>query len=78
MGSVVGYWVENKQSAYVVVWGISGREWLSEKDGVQGLVNGNPGMMWGPRQLVVVCKAWKCVDVKVKLITAEVAKGAVV
>lgn len=78
MGSVVGSWVENTQSAYVVVWGILEREWLPEKDRVQGLVNGNPGMMWGPRQLVVVCKAWNCVDVKVKVITVEAAKGAVV
>ena len=36
VGSVVGCWVENKLSAYVVVRGIPEREWLSEKGGVQG------------------------------------------
>ena len=34
VGSVVGCWVENKLSAYVVVRGIPEREWLSEKGGV--------------------------------------------
>lgn len=46
--SLVGCWVENKLSAYVIVRGIPQREWLSEKGGVQGLVEGNPGIMWGP------------------------------
>ena len=57
VGSLVGCWVENKISAYVVVRGIPEREWLSEKGGVQGLVAGNPGIMWGPRQPVVVSRA---------------------
>ena len=65
VGSVVGCWVENKQSAYVVVHGIHEREWLSEKGGVQGLVDGNPGIMWGPRHPVMVNRAWNHVDVKV-------------
>lgn len=65
VGSVVGCWVENKQSAYVVVHGIHERVWLSEKGGVQGLVDGNPGIMWGPRHPVMVNRAWNCVDVKV-------------
>ena len=34
VGSMVGCWVENKLSAYVVVRGIQEREWLSEKGGV--------------------------------------------
>ena len=34
VGSVLGCWVENKLSAYVVVRGIPEREWLSEKGGV--------------------------------------------
>lgn len=78
VGSIVGCWVENKQSACVVVRGILEREWLLEKGGVQGLVEGNSGIMWGPRQPVVVSKGWNCVDVKVELMTAESAKGAVV
>ena len=78
VGSLVGCWVENKLSAYVVVRGIPEREWLSEKGGVQGLVVGNPGIMWGPRQPVVVSRAWNRVDVKMELMTAEAAKGAVV
>ena len=45
VGSLVGCWVDNKVSAYVVVRGIPEREWLSEKGGVQGLVVGNPGIM---------------------------------
>ena len=49
VGSVVGCWVENKLSAYVVVRGIPEREWLSEKGGVQGLIDSNPRVMWGPR-----------------------------
>ena len=49
VGSLVRCWVENKMSAYVVVRGIPEREWLSEKGGGQGLVVGNPGIMWGPR-----------------------------
>ena len=56
-GSLVGCWVENKMSAYVVVRGIPEREWLSERGGVQGLVEGNSGIMWGPRQPVVVSRA---------------------
>ena len=46
--SLVGCWVENKLYAYVIMRGIPQREWLSEKGGVQGLVEGNPGIMWGP------------------------------
>ena len=45
VGSVVGCLLENKISAYVVVRGISKREWLSEKLGVQGLLDGNLGIM---------------------------------
>ena len=78
VGSVVGCWVENKLSAYVVVRGIPEREWLSEKGGVQGLVDGNPVVMWGPRQPTVIGRAWNRVDVKVEIMTAEAAKGAVV
>ena len=37
-----------------------------------------PGVMWGPRQPDVVSKAWNRFDVKVELMTAEAAKGAVV
>ena len=77
VGSMVGCWVENKVSAYVVVWGIPEREWLSEKGGVQGLVVGNPGIMWGPRQPVVVGRAWNKVDVQMELMTTEAARGAV-
>ena len=65
-------------SAYVVVRGIPEMEWLSEKGGVQGLVVGNPGIMWGRRQPVVVSRAWNRVDVKMELMTAEAARGAVV
>ena len=75
VGLLVECWVENKLSAYVVVQGIPEREWLSDKGGVQGLVEGNAGTMWGPRQPVVVSKAWNRVDVKVELETAEAAKG---
>ena len=78
VGSVVGCWVENKLSAYVVVRGIPEREWLSEKGGVQGLVDGNPGVMWGPRQPTVSGRACNRVDVKVEIMTSEAAKGAVV
>ena len=35
-------------------------------------------MMWGPRQPGVVSRAWNFIDVMVKLMTAEEAKGAVV
>ena len=77
VGSLVGCWVKNKMSAYVVVRGIPEREWLSEQGGVQSLVEGNPGIMWGPRQPVVVSRAWNRVDVKMELMTAEDAKGAV-
>ena len=42
------------------------------------MVGGNPGIMWGPRQPVVVSRVWNRVDVKVELITAEAAKGAVI
>ena len=58
VGSLVGCWGENKMSAYVVVRGIPGREWLSGQGGVQGLVEGNLGIMWGPRQPVVVGRGW--------------------
>ena len=78
VGSLVGCWVENKMSAYVVVRGFPKKEWLSEQGGVQGLVVGNPGIMWGPRQPVVIGKAWNRVDFKMELMTAEAAKGAVV
>ena len=37
VGSLVGCWVENKMSAYVVLRGIPERECLSDKGGVQGL-----------------------------------------
>ena len=77
VGSLVGCWVENKMSAYVVVRGIPEREWLSEQGGVQGLVVGNPGIMWGPRQPVVIGRAWNRMDVKMELMTAEAARGAV-
>ena len=77
VGSLVGCWVQNKMSADVVVRGIPEREWLSEQGGVQGLVVGNPGIMWGPRQPVVVSRAWNRVDVKMELMTAEAARGAV-
>ena len=77
VGSRVGCWVENKMSAYIVVRGIPEREWLFENGGVQGLVQGNPGIMWGTRQPVVVSKAWNRVDVKMELMMAEAAKGAV-
>lgn len=40
VGSVVGCWVKNKQSAYIVVHGIPEREWLSEVGGTQGQVGG--------------------------------------
>ena len=69
--------MENKLSAYVVVRGIPEREWLSEKGGVQGLVDGNSGVMWGPRQPTVIGRAWNRVDVKVEIMTAEAARGAV-
>ena len=65
-------------SAYVVVRGIPEREWLLEKGGVQGLVDDNPGVMWGPKQPTVIGRAWNRVDVKVEIMTAEAAKGAVV
>ena len=57
VGAVVECWVENKLSTYVVVQGISEREWMSEKDVVQGLIDGNSGVMWGPRQLTVIGRA---------------------
>ena len=78
VGSLIGCWVENKLSAYVVVRGIPEKEWLSEQGGVQALVVGNPGIMWGPRLPVVISRAWNRVDVKMELMTAEAAKGAVV
>ena len=78
VGSLIGCWVENKMSAYVVVRGIPEREWLSDKGGVQGLVDGNPGIMWGPRQPTVTGRAWNRVDVKVEIMTAEAAKSTVV
>ena len=75
---MVGCWVENKPSAYVVVRGIPEREWLSDVGGTQSLVGGTPGVMWGPRQPVVVSSAWNRVDFKVELMTAEAVKGAVI
>ena len=78
IGSVVGCWVENKLSAYVVVWGIPEREWLSEKGGVQGLVDANSGIMWGLRQPTMISRAWNRVDVKIEIMMAEAARGAVV
>ena len=78
VGSLVGCWVDNKGSAYVVVRVIPEREWLSNKGGVQGLVDGNPGIMWGPRQPTVTNRVWNTVDVKVEIMTAEAAKGTVV
>ena len=77
MGSLVGCWVENKMSAYVVVRVNPEREWLSEQGGVQGLVGGNLCIMWGPRQPAMVSRAWNRVDVKMELMTAEAARGAV-
>ena len=77
VGSLVGCWVENKMSTYIVVRGILEREWLSEQGGDQGLVVGNSGIMWGPRQPVVIGRAWNRVDVKMELMTAEAARGAV-
>lgn len=35
VGSMVGYWVENKQSTYVLVPSIPEREWLSNVGGTQ-------------------------------------------
>ena len=35
----------------------------------------NPGIMWGPRQTVVVGRVWNLVDVKVELMTVEAGKG---
>ena len=78
VGSMVGCWVENRLSAYVVIWGIPEREWLSEKSGAQGLIDGNLGIIWGPRQQTVISRAWNRVDVKVEIMTAEAARGAVV
>ena len=46
--------------------------------GIQCLLGGNHGILLGPRQLVVVSRAWNCVDVKVELMMAEAAKGAVI
>ena len=78
MGSLVGRWVGNKMSAYVVVRGIPEREWLPNKGGVQGLVDGNPRMMWGPRQLTVTNRARNRVDVKVEIMMAEATRGKVI
>ena len=78
IGSVVGCWVENKLSVYVVVQGIPEREWLSEKGGVQGLIDGNSGVMWGVRQPTVIGRAWNRVNMKVEIMTTEAAKEAVV
>lgn len=36
-------------SANVIVWGIPGRQRLSHKGGVQGLLKENLGMMCGPQ-----------------------------
>ena len=78
VGSEVGCWVDNTQSTYVVVGGILEREWLSDVGRTQSLVGGNTRIMWGPRQPVVVSRAWKRVDVKVELMTGEAARGAVI
>ena len=78
VGSVVGCWVENKQSTYVVVRGIPEREWLSDVGGTQGLVGGNLSIVWGAWQPVVVSRASNRVDVKVKLMKAEAEKGAMI
>ena len=78
IGSVVGCWVENKLSVYVVVRGIPERERLSEKGGVQGLIDGNSGVMWGLRQPTVIGRAWNRVNMKVEIMTTEAAKEAVV
>ena len=43
-----------------------------------GLGGSNPGVLWRPRQPVVVSKAWNHVDVKVELMMVEAAKGAVI
>ena len=48
VGSLVGCWVENKMSAYVVVRGIPEREWLSDKGGVQGLGTETQEKCWDP------------------------------
>ena len=50
---------------------------MSEKGGVQGLVEGNTGIRWGPRQPVVVSRAWNRVDVRMELMMVEAASGAV-
>ena len=42
------------------------------------MVDGNPGVMWGPRQPTVSGRACNRVDVKVEIMTSEAAKGAVV
>ena len=65
-------------SAYVVVRSIPDRECLSNKGGVQGLMDGNLGIMWGPRQPTVTSWAWNRVEVKVEIMRAEAAKGTVV
>ena len=78
VGSAVGCWRESKMSAYVLVQGILERKWLSDKSGVEGFVEGNLRIMWGPRQPVVVSKAWNSVDVKVELMTTDAARSAVV
>ena len=75
--SLVGCWVVNKMSGCVVVRGIPEKEWLSEQGGVQGLVVGTPGIMWGPRQPVVIGRAWNRVDVKMGLMIAEAERGVV-
>ena len=77
VGSMVGCWVENKELVYVVVRGFQEREWLSQSGRVQCLVDGNSGIMWSPKQPVVVSGAWNPVDVTVEPMTAEMAKGAV-
>ena len=78
LGSLVACWVKNTMSGYVVVRGIPEREWLSDKGGVQGLMDGNPEIIWGPRQPTVTNRTWKRVDVKVEIMTGEAAKGTVV
>ena len=42
---------------------------------MQGLVDGNVGMIWRPRQLVVVSQACNGIDIKIELITATVANS---
>ena len=45
---------------------------------MQGLLDGNPEVMWGPRQPTVIGKARNRVNVMVEIMMAGAAKGAVV